>query len=182
MNNDHKYTHRENFLLSIINKLIKEYKGLLALGKPPKPFKIIEIIQTSTIPGETLFVMQVTNKNCFLKLTAGDILKNYDLNNFTDFHAQMIQQAALGKLVEFLRLDDKNPVYKIISKKFDRKIKQYLFTIETKDQIRFIRTGTELSLDKNLLSNLETGDVYDIGFTQGSESILSESSLKNQNS
>lgn len=60
-----KYTIRENFLMSLLIKFTREYKKLLDFihSNNIKPFKIIEIINPSNIPGETQFVIQVTNKN-----------------------------------------------------------------------------------------------------------------------
>jgi len=165
---------RENFLMSLINKLINEYKTLFNYVHL-KPFKIVEILSLSTIPGETKFAIQITHKNCILFLTAAEILqKNYDLVNFSDFHAEMIRKAGEGKLGEFLKLSEINPAYKIVSKRFDSELQQYVFTIEDKEATLFKRTAQELSNDKNLLLNIDINDIYDIGYTRGAESILKE--------
>ena len=86
----------------------------------------------------------------------------------------MIRQAAQGKLIEFLKLSEKEPTYKIVSKRFDTKMQQYIFTVESKENIRFASTAEELSRNKNLLTNIGMQDIYDIGYTQGTESILKE--------
>src|SRR5262245_21756715 len=93
---------RENFLLSINDKLVHEYKALLAYTKRVKPYKIVEVHNISNVPGETLLTLQVTNKNCILTMTAAEIMLNYSLNDFCDFHAEMIRRAAQGKLQDFL--------------------------------------------------------------------------------
>lgn len=168
-------TPRENFLMSLLNKVTKEYKKLLEHTRRSKPLKIVEILNLSAIPGETRFTIQVTHKNSIVRLSAAEIISsNYDLNDFSDFHAEMIRQAAQGKLIDFLKLSEKEPTYKIVSKRFDAKMQQYIFTIETKEHIRFTSTAEELSLDKNLLSNIGMQDIYDIGYTHGAESILKE--------
>ena len=42
-----------------------------------------------------------------LELSAAEILqKNYDLNDFNAFHAEMIRKAGTGKLFDFLKLSD----------------------------------------------------------------------------
>ena len=168
-------TPRENFLISLLNKVIKEYKTLLEHTRRSKPLKIVEILNLSTIPGETQFTIQITHKNSIVRLSAAEIINsNYNLKYFSNFHAEMIRQAAQGKIIEFLKLSEKEPLYKIISKRLDSEIQQYIFTIETKENIFFTRTAEELSRDKNLLSNISMQDIYDIGYTQGAESILKE--------
>ena len=170
-----KLTPRENFLISFLNKIIKEYKKLLEHAYSNKPFRIIEILHLSAIPGDTRFIIQITHKNSIAHLSAAELINsNYDLNKFSDFHAEMIRQAAQGKLLQFLKLPAKEPTYKIVSKRFDAKKQQYFFTIESEENIRFTTTAEELSKNKNLLSNIDRQDIYDIGYTQGTESILKE--------
>ncbi len=173
--NSSQLTPRENFLMSLLNKIVKEYKTLLEHTRRDKKFKIVEILNLSTIPGETQFTIQISNKNCILHLTAAEIINsNYNLNDFSDFHANMIQQAAQGKLIEFLKLSEKPALYKITSKRFDSKTQQYIFTIEDQEQTCFHSTADEISKNKKLLSNISIDDIYDIGYTQGAESILKE--------
>ena len=94
--------------------------------------------------------------------------------DYSDFHAEMIRQAAQGKLLEFLKFSEKKPAYRITSKRFNAKIQQFIFTIETKDNVRFNTTAEELSKNQDLLKNIGLQDSYDIGYTQGAESILKE--------
>lgn len=169
-----KTNHRENYLLSLLNKVTREYKALLALTRRAKPLKITEIVKLSAVPGETTFAIQITYKNCVLYLTAAEIITGYRLNDFNDYQAMIIQQAGLGKLIEFLKLSDDKPTYKIAAKKMDPARQEYIFTIATKDNLHFKRTAVELSSDKYLLSNLDFSDIYDIGYTQGCESIIKE--------
>lgn len=179
MNNKNDYFHnltpRENFLLSLLNKMIKQYKILIEYSRRCKPLKIVEILSISSVPGESRFTVQVTHKNCIARLSAAEIINtNYKLEDFSDFHAEMICQAAQGRLAEFLKLSEFESIYRITAKKFDSKIKQNMFTIETKENIRFIRTASELSCDKNILLNMSKEDIYDVGYTQGSESVMNE--------
>lgn len=169
------YLSRENFLISLLNKVMKEYKALIETIRQIKPLKIIKIQHISSIPGETQFTIQITNKNCFLTYTAAEIINHgYSLDDFNEFHAEMIRQAAQGKLIDFLKIKKPENTYKIVSKKLDRESQQYIFTIETKEKERFIRNAEELSINKNLLENMDLHDIYDIGYTNGFESILKE--------
>lgn len=173
--NDFRFTKRENFLMGLLDRITKEYKILLDITRRRKLFKIVDILELSKVPGETKFAIQVANKVTILELSAAEIINNkYNLNDFNSFHAEMIRQAALGKLTDFLNLSDSEPLYQITSKKYDREKKQYIFTIISKDQDEFVRTAEELSWDKQLLSGMNVGDIYDVGHTQGSESILKE--------
>lgn len=173
--NNPQLTPRESFLMSLLNKVTKEYKLLLDSTRRMKPYKIVEILHLSNVPGESKFAIQITNKNCFMQLTAGEVIANgYELKLFNDFHRKMIQQALQGKLIEFLKISEIEPLYKIVSKKYDRESNQHLFVIETKDHVCMTRTAEEISNDKSLLKNMSLDDVYDIGYTQGSESIIKE--------
>lgn len=168
-------TARETFLMTLLNKITKEYKLLLERIHRTKPYKIVEMIEISSIPGESKFAIQVANKNFIVQLSAAEIINHqYNLADFNDYHAEIIRKAAQGKLVEFLNFSEKEPAYKIITKKLNQETKEFIFTIETREQVRFNRTAAELSRDKNLLRNMSIHDIYDIGFTQGSESVLKE--------
>lgn len=167
-------TARENILLTMLHRVVNEYKSLLNSTRK-KPLKIVEILQLSSVPGETLFAIQVSNKNCIARIKAAEIIKRcHDLQDFNDFHAEMIRQAAQGKLAEFLHLTHNAPTFKIVSKKYQASRKQHVFIIEDQAHIRFARTATELSLDKQILHQLCPGDIYDVGHTQGVESTLSD--------
>ena len=136
-----KFTPRENFLMSLVNKLTNEYKKLLN-HIHMKPYKIVDILSLSPIPGESKFTIQIAHKNCVLHLSAADILqKNYDLNDFSSFHAEMIRKGGEGKLIEFLKLSEIEPAYRIEGKRFDVALQQYLFTIESKEGIQFKKTA-----------------------------------------
>lgn len=168
-------SQRKKFLLFLLHKVTNKYKSLLSFYKRTKPLKIIEIVNLSKIPGETTFLIQVTNKNCVLNLTAADIIQqNYNLNDFSQYHADLIKYAANGKLLEYLKISEDTPQYKLISKILDKKNSQYLFTIGTKNGLQFTRTANELSKETHILSNLTICDILDVGYTQGSESILKE--------
>jgi hypothetical protein len=167
---------RESFLLNLLNKVVKEYKSLLEITRGKKPLKIVEIVNISATPGETEFIIQITNKNCILKISAAQIMHDgYKLTDFSEYHAELIRQAAQGKLTDFLKFDEKHvPLYKVMSKVLDRDSKQYVFTLETKEGSRFTRTAAELTMSREILRHLSIDDIYDIGYTQGCESILRE--------
>lgn len=170
-------TPRENFLMSLLNKLVREYKDLLASTRQKKAFKIVDVLVWSSIPGETIFNIQVTNKHCVIQLSAGELIKDYQLNDFSDFHAEMIRKASQGKLIEFLKLRDAKPKYKIASKRFDAKSQEYIFTIQGEDNSCFNSTAAELARDKILLANIDMQDIFDIAYTQGAESVLKEKTV-----
>lgn len=170
-------TPREGYLMAMLHKVINEYKFLLNLTRKYKPLKIIEINHLSNVPGETIFSIQITNKNCIAKLSADEIIINqYNLDDFSKFHANMIRHAAKGTIINYLQDTEDLPKYKILSKRMDKEIQQYIFTIEDNNGVRLNYTAYEISRDKNLLANISIQDIFDIGFTQGFESILKEKS------
>src|SRR3990167_5627669 len=150
INNEHStLTPRESFLMGLLNRIIKEYKTLIDLTRRHKPFKIVELIELSNIPGETKFAIQLTNKNSVFILSAAEIINNkYNLNDFNAFHAEMIRQASMGNLANYLNLSDKESVFHVTSKKYDREKQQHVFTIASKDQVELVRTAAEIAKDK----------------------------------
>jgi hypothetical protein len=166
---------RENFLIAIIQKLIHEYKTLRDNLLRNKLLKIIEISKLSSLPGESEFIIQIANKKCALRMTAAQLIQdNYNLADFSDYHAELVRQAAQGKLIQFLKLTNPDPLYKIIAKKLDRQSNQYIFILENKERLRFERTAEEISKEKDILLHLDWTDIYDIGYTNGMEGILKE--------
>ena len=159
-------------LISIINK----YKKMIYFTKKNTPLKIIEIISLSEIPGESTFIIQVSNKNSIFKMRAATIIsEGFDLNLFNKFHAEIIKHAAKGTLIHFLHQEKTNqPKYRIISKKFEHGNDDYLFTIATKNNYQFTCTMNEIISNKKLLQNLHYDDIYDIGYTTGYLSIIKE--------
>lgn len=184
MNNQNKHipTQRENLLLVLLNKVFREYKSLLLTMRKTKPYKIIEISRISNTPGETEFVIQITNKNAILKITAADIIcNNYDLTDFTPFHQELIVQAAKGALATYLKLKERKPTYMISSKKYDKQTEEYVFTIESNYNTYFKRTGLELSKDDEILAKMYYKDIYDVGYSNGMQSICNEKNIHHQN-
>lgn len=64
-------------------------------------------------------------------------------------------------------------MYKITSKRLDRKTKKYIFTLQTLDEVCFDRFGIEIRDNKKLLFSLDKEDLFDVAYTLGSESVLS---------
>lgn len=155
--------------------VVNQYQSLRNITREAKAFRIIEITKLSALPGKSKFKIQVTNKSSILNLNARSIVNSYDLDFFSNFHAQLIKKANDGKLIEFLdALVTNEPLFKIASKKFDRASNQFIFTVTTKEKIMFDCTAGELSNNKHVLSNMNFQDIYDIGFTKGTETILNE--------
>jgi hypothetical protein len=103
-------TPRESYLMVLLKKVLTEYKALVQATRRVKPLKIVDIIELSAIPGETKFAVQITNKNAIVKLKAEEIiLSDFELDQFNDFHAEMIRQALCGKLAEYLKMPVQDP-------------------------------------------------------------------------
>jgi hypothetical protein len=177
-NNLNQLTPRENFLMSLLNKVTKEYQALLEYTRRVKPLKIVDILELSSVPGETKFAIQITNKNAIVKLKAEEIiLGGFKLDQFSDFHAEMIRQALFGKLTEFLKLPIPNPpAYKIMSKKWEQRNQETIFVVgEAKDDgTQFALTANALNGHKEILLNMDQQDIFDVGYTLGSESVIKE--------
>lgn len=178
MKNKNRNEGKETLLMGLLKKITQEYRSLLeAYNKiitGIKPYKITEIVSFSDAPGETVFSIQVTNKNCEFKLSAGEIVRNnYNLDSFGKFHAEMIKHAAKGSLRAYLKMSE-IPKFSIDSKYIDRKSKKHVFYLKNSNESIFIKTAEEISMEENLLSNLPIKDIYDVAFTQGVESITNE--------
>lgn len=116
--NTDQLTPRESFLMALLKKVAAEYRALVEYTRHVKPLKIIDIVELSNVPGETKFAIQVTNKNAVIKLRADEIvLSVFNLDQFSDFHAEIIRQSLIGKLDNFFQMPIQNsPAYKIMSK------------------------------------------------------------------
>jgi hypothetical protein len=166
---------RENFLLALLHKVFQEYKTLKDSIHRVKPFRIVEILKISKEPGNTLFLIKLSHKNCTVKLTAAQIIEQgYSLNDFNDFHADLIRQAALGRLLDFLNLDENKPINRIVSKRLNHEQNEFLYKISNATGIQFVRSANEIVQDNELFQSLNLKEVYDISFTQGYESAINE--------
>ena len=96
MNMQSNYTPRENYFISLLNKMIKEYKTLLESTRRSKLFKIIEIVHISNVPGESIFKVQISYKNCIVTLSCAEIINaEYNLNDFSEYHANILKKLPL---------------------------------------------------------------------------------------
>lgn len=177
LQNNNPLSPRENFLMGLLNKVIKEYKNLVEMTRKSKPYKIVNILELSSVPGDTKFAIQISYKNTVIALTAADIVSQsttYNLNDFSDYHADMIRYAAQGKLSEFFKFSQQKNTLSIVSKSVEKTTQQYLFVIKTPTDELIKRTANEIAADKALLHNLTFDDIYDVAYTNGSESIIKE--------
>jgi len=158
-------------------KILGECKALIERRKKSNLLKIIEIKKLSSIPGESEFLIQVTNKNSVFTLKANNIFTDgYNISDFSDFHAELIRQAAVGKLIDYLQ----NPslsksTYTVLSKKLNRELNTYTYEIEDCTGTQFSCTADEIYANRTMLDEMHSHDIFDIGFTIGSESISRES-------
>lgn len=59
---------------------------------------------------------------------------------------------------------------KLVSKQIDRKTKRYVFTLQLPDESCVKRYAEDIVKDTQLFDALDKKDLFDIAFTQGSES------------
>lgn len=169
---------KQNLLIAFLQKALKEYKRLLDESRKGKPLKIVEISFLSDYPGETKFLIQVRNKNCVIELSAAEIFsEKYNLDDFNEFNASMIKAAAQGDLRNFLKIKPNNPEYKIVSKSVDRKKGQNLFTIKSTSGKNFVAAAKEVAAMREVINKLSPDDIYDIAYTRGYETAISEAVL-----
>ena len=166
---------RKASLMILVNELATKFKFIREFVRKSKPLKIVNIIEFSCVPGQTKFAIQICNKNSILKLTAAEIILNgYNLNLFSRFHSQMILEAAKGSLDEFLKLSIIKKPHTIVGKSLEKTSKQYVFTIKTSSGLYLRRTAEEIYSESSLLKNLNSEDLYQVAYIQGSESVLKE--------
>ena len=179
------YQAIEQFLHSLLHKLQTQWRYAQDFFTAAKPYKIVAIKEINALPGASKFVIQLKGKHNLMVVTAAEIiLQKLPLNQFSVFHRKLIIAAAGGQLHHIIQQEFTNhvPKLKLSTKTYNRVAKQYIYSLAIDDEHNVDYTAAQISADKQLLAQLSPEDIYDVAFTQGADSILSEEQFFTNNS
>ena len=171
---DFKYV--EYYFSSIKEK----YKLLQKANTHPFSLRIIDE-EVCKKNGETLFTLQLVGKNLVSKLYASDISKDKKLlKALSPIDLLKILNTSNKKFLykrENIILFPCQAYYKLTAKNYNHIIQQTIFTLEITRASKITQkklTALEIANNPLILEKLTPQEIYDLGYTVGSETILRE--------
>jgi hypothetical protein len=171
---DFKYV--ENYISTIKAK----YKSLQKANAHPFSLRIIDE-EICTKNGETIFTLQLVGKNLVSKLYARDISNDKKLlKSLSPIDLLKILNTSNKKFLhkrENIILFPCQAYYKLITKNYNHILQQTIFTLEITRVNKITRkklTALEIANNPLILEKLTPQEIYDLGYTVGSETILRE--------
>lgn len=171
---DFKYV--ENYISTIKAK----YKSLQKANAYPFSLRIIDE-EVCTKSGETLFTLQLVGKNLVSKLYATDISNDKKLlKSLSPIDLLKILNTSNKKFLhkmENIILFPCQAYYKLIAKNYNHILQQTIFTLEITRVNKITQkklTALEIANNPLILEKLTPQEIYDLGYTVGSETILRE--------
>jgi hypothetical protein len=145
------------------------------------PFSLRIIDEEINTSEETIFTLQLVGKNIISKLYAKDISNDKKLLKcFSPLDLLKILNASNRKLIQKrgnIILFPCRAYYKLIAKNYNHTIQQTIFILEIShaNQVTKKRlTALEIANNPLILEKLSPQEIYDLGYTVGSETILRE--------
>ncbi|MGC1854785.1 MAG: hypothetical protein WA659_05380 [Candidatus Aquirickettsiella sp.] len=171
---DFKYV--ENYISSIKEK----YKSLQKANACPFSLRIIDE-EVCIENGETLFTLQLIGKNLISKLYASDISNDKKLlKSLSPIDLLKILNTSNKKFLhkrENIILFPCQAYYKLTAKNYNHILQQTIFTLEITRATKITQkklTALEIAKNPLILEKLTPQEIYDLGYTVGSEAILKE--------
>ncbi|WP_342147459.1 hypothetical protein [Rickettsiella endosymbiont of Aleochara curtula] len=171
---DFKYV--ENYISTIKAK----YKSLQKANAYPFSLRIIDE-EVCTKSGETLFTLQLVGKNLVSRLYAKDISNDKKLlKSLSPIDLLKILNTSNRKILhkmENVILFPCQAYYKLIAKNYNHILQQTIFTLEISRVNKITQkklTALEIANNPLILEKLTPQEIYDLGYTVGSETILRE--------
>lgn len=149
------------------NWIFKKYQSLQQHTlAATETFRIADIKQNKN--GEYTLQVQIIGKATFFECTPHEIVTNdHLLEGFSKKDIRAITFYATQKI--------KKPKYKILVQEFCENINKIVFKLGKQDSNEQInKTADEISLDKEMISKLNSEDAHLIGFTTAAETALRE--------
>lgn len=180
-----KLPSEEGFILSFkyventISTIRAKYKMLQKANAHPFSLRIID--EEVNANGETVFTLQLVGKNLISKLYAKDISSDKKLlKAFSPLDLLKILNASNKKILHNrgnIILFPCQAYYKLIAKNYNHTLQQTIFILEVSraNQITHKKlTALEIASNPLILEKLTSQEIYDLGYTVGSETILRE--------
>ncbi len=170
------FKYVENYISTIKAK----YKSFQKANAHPFSLRIIDE-EICTKNGETLFTLQLVGKNLVSKLYAKEISNDKKLlESLSPIDLLKILNTSNKKYLhkrESIILFPCQAYYKLITKNYNHTLQQTIFTLEITRVNKISQkklTALEIVNNPLIIEKLTPQEIYDLGYTVGSEAILKE--------
>ena len=149
----------------IISKKIKESKHIYRTA-----YRVVSIEQNKD--GDYEIVVQIIGKNSVFKMKPEEILANDELTD-------LFSQRDIRTLTYLGYLDINKSKYSVLAKRLLEKDKKLVFAIKEKGNKKLlIKTAKEISLNPEMLSQMDQKDAHMVGYVSGTELMMTEEAEK----
>lgn len=167
------------YLENTISTIKIKYKSLQKANTSPFSLRIID--EKTNADGEILFTLQLIKKNIISKLYAKDISSDKKLLKLlSPLDLLKILNASNKKFLKKrgnIILFPCQAYYKLVAKNYNHIFQQTIFTLEISHTNQITQkklTGLDIANNPLILEKLSRHEIYDLGYTIGSETILKE--------
>jgi len=159
-------TSKPFILIDYFNKIIKKYHELHIQTQKQDLFRIVNI--KTTKKGEYSLQVQLINKATFFECTPQEIVTNDQL-------LEGFSKKDIRTITYYAAQDTNKPKYKILIHEFREGLNKVVFKLGKDNSEESIeKTAEQISLDQNLINQLNCTDAHLIGYTTASEFMLKE--------
>lgn len=168
------------YVESYISTIKATYQSLQKANANPFALRIINE-EACTKSGDTLFTLQLVGKNLVSKLYATEISND----------KKLLKSLSPIDLLKILNISNKQILYKkdniiyfpcdvcykLVAKSYNHTLAQTIFTLQISRTNKIVQqklTALEIVNNPLILEKLKPQEIYDLGFTIGSETILKE--------
>lgn len=159
-------------MLSKFKNIINSFRELSNQVSPAYIYRVAEIVKNEK--GQYITIVQVIGKREHFKMKPEEILADDRLTSaFKPIDIRLLTYLGYCGI--------NTPQYKILAKQIltDEKI-QFAIYDNKKDDVMILDHSNAQMIDENMIKNLTAADAYDLGFSNGRQSILNEAeALKN---
>lgn len=170
------FKHVGNYISTIKAK----YQSLQKANSHPFSLRIINE-EICTKSGKTLFTIQLVGKNLISKLYAAEISSDRKLLKSLS-PVDLLRILNISNQQFLCKRDDIilfpcDAYYRLVAKSYSHTLQQTIFTLEISRRNKTIQsklTALEIINSPLILEKLNPQEIYDLGFTVGSENVLKE--------
>ncbi|MFI4956527.1 MAG: hypothetical protein ACHQAX_04900 [Gammaproteobacteria bacterium] len=150
---------------NLVGWVLGQIKHLHELSKKIYPYRLIEM-RDEPKSGNTVFKIQLAGKSTVFEMQARDVAgDDVLLHGFSPKDIRII--------IYFATKQTLSPLYHVESQAINNETGEMSFDLSDGNQV-IRKTASEISLDKNLLRNLNILDAHTIGYQYASEHFFKE--------
>lgn len=157
---------KSSSLLEYFNWVLKKYQELQQHTHQSDAFRIAEVKHNKA--DECIIKIQLIGKSTIFECTPNEIVAN-------DQILEGFSKKDIRTLTYFATQEIKKPKHKILVQEFCETLNKIKFKLGMRDSKKPIeKTAEQISLDKELLNNLNAADAHLIGYTTAIEQMVRE--------